>query len=155
MILNEDFFGLYERVIHIDENLQYQLQENDKELVKYKHLLATKEKEFKKHQIAIDRRLYEMREEDSIDKDTFWDCKRSREEQVQIFKREIEDLKLVIQEQSNLPLMGMLKQRVKVFKDNWRYLESVQERNKLLKRIVGKITYNWEENNVYLGIQYN
>lgn len=30
-----------------------------------------------------------------------------------------------------------------------------QERNKLLKRIVGKITYNREDNNVYLRIQYN
>lgn len=48
-----------------------------------------------------------------------------------------------------------LKQKIRVFKENWRYLESVQERNRLLKRIVGKITYNREENNVYLGIQYN
>jgi len=33
-------------------------------------------------------------------------------------------------------------------------METVQERSKLLKRIVGKITYNREENNVYLGIQF-
>lgn len=155
MILNEDFFnGLYERVIHIDENLQYQLQENDKELIKYKHLLSTKEKELKKHQIAIDR-LYEMREEDSIEKETFLERKKSREEQVQTLKREIEDLKLVIQEQGNLPSIEKLTQRIKVFKGNWTHLESTQERNKLLKRIIGKIIYNREANNVYLGIQYN
>lgn len=49
-MLNEGFFaGLYERVVRIDENLQRQFQENDTELVKYKQLLTTKEKEFTKH----------------------------------------------------------------------------------------------------------
>jgi site-specific DNA recombinase len=154
-VLNEDFFaGLYERVVRIDENLQQQFQENGKELVKYKQLLATKEKELKKHQHAIDR-LYEMREENSIDKESFLERKKSREEQVQTLKREIEDLKLVIQEQGNLPSMEKLTQRIKVFKGSWTHLKSAQERNKLLKRIVDKITYNREENNVYLGIQYN
>jgi len=43
----------------------------------------------------------------------------------------------------------------KILKENWWHLESVQERNRLLKRIVGKITNNREANNVYLGIQYN
>jgi len=95
-----------------------------------------------------------MREEDSIDKEAFLERK-SREEQIENLKREIEDLKLVIQEQSNFPLIEQIKEQIKVFKDNWWQLESVQERNKLLKRIVGKITYNREANTVYLEIQYN
>ncbi|MEG6585418.1 recombinase family protein [Dendrosporobacter sp. 1207_IL3150] len=154
-VLNEDFFdGLYQRVVHIDENLQWQLQEHNKDITKYKQLLAVKEKELKKHHHAIER-LYEMREEDSIDKSTFLERKKMREEQIQAMKEEIEDLKLVIQEQSDMPSMEKLKQQIKVFKDKWMRLESVQERNRLLKRIVGKIMYHREDNNVYLGIQYN
>lgn len=155
MVLNDDFFdGLYERVIHIEDNLQYQLMENSNDLFKYRQLLTIKEKELKKQHQAIDR-LYEMREEDCIDKATFLKRKKSREEQVQVLKQEIEDLKLIIQEQSDIPSMESLKQKIKAFKDNWGHLESAQERNKLLKRIVDKITYSREANNVYLGIQYN
>jgi DNA invertase Pin-like site-specific DNA recombinase len=154
-VLNEDFFnGLYQRVVRIDENLQWQFQEHGKDIMKYKQVLNIKEKELKKHQHAIDR-LYEMREEDSIDKSTFLERKKSREEQIQALKKDIEDLKLVIQEQSNMPSIEKLKQQIKVFRETWRHLESVQERNRLLKRIVGKIMYHREDNNVYLGIQYN
>lgn len=153
--MNEDFFdGLYERVVHIEENLQYQFMENSNDLLKYRQLLGIKEKELKKHQQAIDR-LYEMREEDCIDKVTFLERKKLREEQVQTLKGEIEDLELIIQEQCDIPSMESLKQKIKVFKEKWARLESAQERNKLLKRIVDKITYNREANNVYLGIQYN
>lgn len=96
-----------------------------------------------------------MREEDSIDKNTFLERKNLWEKQIQILKREVEDLELIIQEQSSMPSLEKLKQKIRIFKENWRHLESVQERNRLLKRIVGKITYNREANNVYLGIQYN
>jgi site-specific DNA recombinase len=138
MVLNEEFFdGLYERVVHIEDNLQYRLMENSNDLFKYRQLLAIKEKELKKHHQALDK-LYEM-----------------REEQVLMLNQEIEDLKLIIQEQSDIPSMDKLKQNIKVFKEKWRHSESAQERNKLLKRIVDKITYNREANNVYLGIQYN
>lgn len=140
-------------MVRIDENIQWQLHEHDKELTKYRQALTVKEKELKKHQQAIGR-LYEMREEDSIDKISFVERKKSREEQVQALKQEIEDLKLVIQEQSNMPSMDRLKQQIRLFKEKWMNLENVQERNKLLKRIVGKITSNREANNVYLGIQY-
>lgn len=154
-VLTEDFFdGLYQRVVRIDENLQWQLQEHHKELIQYQKTLAVKEKELAKHQHAIER-LYEMREEDSIDKIAFLERKSSREEQIQTLKHEIGGLKLIIREQSNMPSLDKLKQKIKVFKEKWRHLESVQERNRLLKRIVGKITYNREANNVYLGIQYN
>lgn len=154
-VLSDDFFdGLYQRVVRIDENLQWQLQEHDKELTKYREILDVKEKELKKHHQAIER-LYEMREEDSIDKNTFLERKNLREKQIQVLKREVEDFELIIQEQSSMPSLDKLKQKIRIFKENWRHLESVQERNRLLKRIVGKITYNREENNVYLGIQYN
>lgn len=49
----------------------------------------------KKNQQAIER-LYEMREEDSIDKNTFLERKNLREKQIQILKREVEDLELII-----------------------------------------------------------
>lgn len=155
-VLNDDFFdGLYQRVIRIDENLQQQFRENDKEMARLEQLLSTKEKELNKHEQAIER-LYEMREEEgSMSKDNFLERKKLREEQIENLMREIEDLKLVMQERKQLPSMEKLGQRIKVFKENWVHLESVQERNKLLKRIVGKIMYNREANNVYLGIQYN
>ncbi|SEP14161.1 hypothetical protein SAMN04490178_11164 [Propionispora vibrioides] len=54
-----------------------------------------------------------------------------------------------------MPSLDKLKQKIRVFKENWRHLESVQESNRLLKRVVGEITYNREANNVYLGIQYS
>lgn len=44
-----------------------------------------------------------MREEDRIDKSTFLTRKKTREELTQALKLEIEDLKLVIQEQSDKP----------------------------------------------------
>ncbi len=98
-VLSDDFFdGLYQRVVRIDDNLQWQLQEHDKELTKYCEILVIKEKEFKKNQQAIER-LYEMREEDSIDKNTFLERKNLREKQIQILKREVEDLEMIIQEQ--------------------------------------------------------
>ena len=43
-----------------------------------------------------------MREEDCIDKATFLKRKKLREEQVQTLKGEIEDLKLIIREQSDI-----------------------------------------------------
>lgn len=44
-VLSEDFFdGLYQRVVRIDDNLQWQLQEHDKELTKYRETLVIKEK---------------------------------------------------------------------------------------------------------------
>lgn len=57
-------------------------------------------------------------------------------------------MKLVIQEQKDMPSIDKLRQQIKVFKERWRYIKSVQERNRLLKRIVGKITYHREANNV-------
>ncbi len=54
-----------------------------------------------------------------------------------------------------MPSMEKLKHQIKVFKEKWRHSENVQERNRLLKKIVGKITYHREANNVYLGIQYD
>lgn len=129
-VLNEDFFtGLYQRVVRIDDNLQWQMHEHNRALTKSKQLLAVKEKEMEKHKQAIDR-LYEMREEDNID------------EQIQALKKEVENLNLVIQEQKDMPSIDKLRQQIKVFKERWRYIESVQERNRLLKRIVGKITYH-------------
>jgi len=154
-VLNEDFFaGLYQRVVHIDDNIQWHLHEQHKALTKYKQLLAIKEKEMEKHKYAIDR-LYEMREEDNIDKSSFIERKKVRDEQIQALKQEIDNLRLIIQEQKDMPSLGKIRQQIKVFKEKWRYLENVQERNRLLKRIVGKITYHREANNVYLGIQYN
>jgi butyrate kinase len=96
-----------------------------------------------------------MREEDNIDKISFIERKKIRDEQIQALKQEIDNLRLIIQEQKDMPSLDKIRQQIKVFKEKWRYLESVQERNKLLKRIVGKITYHREDNNVYLGIQYN
>lgn len=84
-------------MVRIDDNLQWQLQEHDKELTKYRETLVIKEKELKKHQQAIER-LYEMRKEDSIDKNTFLEWKNLQEKQIQILKREVEDLELIIQE---------------------------------------------------------
>lgn len=102
-VLTEDFFdGLYQRVVRIDENLQWQLQEHHKELIQCQKTLAVKEKELIKHQHAIER-LYEMREEDSIDKITFLERKSSREEQIQTLRHEIGGLKLIIRERSSMP----------------------------------------------------
>jgi len=67
---------------------------------------------------------------------------------LQSLKKEVDNLKLVIQEQKDMPSIDKLRQQIKVFKERWRYIESVQERNRLLKRIVGKITYHREANNV-------
>lgn len=154
-VLNEDFFtGLYQRVVHVDDNLQWQLHEQTRVLTKYKQLLAVKEKEMEKHKQAIDR-LYEMREEDNIDKGSFIERKKVRDEQIQALEKEIEGLRLAIQEQKDMPSLDKIRQQIKIFKERWRYIESVQERNRLLKRIVGKIMYHREDNNVYLGIQYN
>lgn len=75
-VLNEDFFaGLYQRVVHVDDNIQWQMHEQNRALTKYKQLLAVKEKELERHKQAIDR-LYEMREEDNIDKSSFIERKR-------------------------------------------------------------------------------
>jgi len=48
--------------VHVDDNIQWQMHEQNRALTKYKQLLAVKEKEMEKHKQAIDR-LYEMREE--------------------------------------------------------------------------------------------
>jgi site-specific DNA recombinase len=154
-VMNDDFFeGLYQRVVHIDENLQQQFKENDQELTKYKQFLSTKEKELSKHKQAVDR-LYEMREENSMSRDVFLERKKMRDDQIESLKLEIEDLNLVIQELGNMPSMEKIKQSIKFFKENWLKIETVQERNKLLKYIVEKITYNRIDKNVYLGIHYN
>lgn len=98
-VLNEDFFtGLYQRVVQVDDNIQWQLHEQNRALTKYKQLLAVKEKEMEKHKQAIDR-LYEMWEEDNIDKSSFIERKKVRDEQIQALKKEINNLRLVIQEQ--------------------------------------------------------
>jgi len=44
-VLSDGFFdGVYQRVVQIDDNLQWQLQEYDKELKKYREILAIKGK---------------------------------------------------------------------------------------------------------------
>lgn len=154
-VINDNFFeGLYQRVVRIDENLQQQFKENDQESTKYKKLMSTKEKELNKHQQAVER-LYEMREEDNISRDVFLERKKMRDDQIGSLKLEIEDLSLLIQKLGNAPSLEKVKQQIKVFKENWVKIETVQERNKILKCIVEKIMYNRVDKNVYLGIHYN
>lgn len=73
---------------HVDDNIQWQMHEQNRALMKYKQLLAVKEKEREKHKQAIDR-LYEMREEDNIDKSSFIERKKVRDEQIQALSNKL------------------------------------------------------------------
>lgn len=153
-ILDEGFYhALYERIVKIDSNLLYTMQHHQQQRQEVNALLQLKNKELEKHRKALEV-IQDGYEEGIIDKMIYVARRGQREQQIRQSEEEIGRLQVVLEQTSQMPTQEQLLNQVDKFKRNWSESESAAEKNRALRALVEKITYNREGNKVVLKVLY-
>ncbi|KHL91840.1 hypothetical protein QW71_32600 [Paenibacillus sp. IHB B 3415] len=151
-VLDEEFFdALYERIIKVDPNMLQEIELQGRGYNDTKTMIAVKEQELQKHKRALDK-LHESYEEDIITKLVFMERKIVRTRQIQKLDEELKDLRKVVVDESSALTMEQIVEQIGKFRELWDVAVTSEEKNRALKKLVERIVYNREGNQVGLTV---
>lgn len=149
--MDADFFNaLYDRIIHVDPNMReielHRTRYNDTKAIN-----QVKEQKLKKKKRALDK-LHESYEENMITKQVFLERKAVLSRQIQKLEEEMKDLRIV--DEGNYLTVEQIVKRIGQFRELWSKAVSSEEKNRALKKLVERIEYSREGNQVELTVCY-